>query len=94
MAYVLVRHKVEDYNKWKTVYDGHENTRKKSGCKGARLFNVKDNSNEVVALFEWDSIENAKKFAGSQDLKETMQKAGVSDIPDVFFLEQIQKTNA
>ena len=61
MAYVLVSHKAEDYNKWKPVYDGHESTRKKSGSRGAHLFRNKDNPNEIVILLEWDSFENAKK---------------------------------
>ncbi|HVO74482.1 MAG TPA: hypothetical protein VMT35_10705 [Ignavibacteriaceae bacterium] len=94
MAYVLVRHKVSDYKKWKPIYDGHESTRKKSGSKGARLFRGADDPNKVIILMEWDSFENAKKFAGSQDLKETMQKAGVLEMPDVFFLDEIQKTNS
>ena len=94
MAYMLVKHKVEDYKKWKTVYDGHESIRKKSGSKGAHLFRGKDNSNELVILFEWDSVENAKKFAASQDLRETMQKAGVVEMPDIFYLDEVQKTSA
>ena len=37
MPYVLVRHKVEDYDRWKPVYDDSDGTRKAGGSRGARL---------------------------------------------------------
>ena len=91
MAYLLVRHKVRDYSKWKPVFDEHASTRKTAGSKGARLFRSADNLNEIVIVFEWESAENARKFAQSEDLKKTMQRAGVIDKPDVYFLEEIER---
>lgn len=91
MANFIVRHKVEDYGKWKPVFDAHAATRKAAGCKGGRLFRNSDNPNEIIVVWDWDSVENAKKFAGSVDLRETMMKAGVADHPDLYFLEEIEK---
>lgn len=93
MAYLLVRHKVKDYSKWKTVFDEHSATRKTSGSKGGRLFRNADNPNETMILFEWDSIEKARKFAQSEDLKKTMQRAGVIDKPDVYFIEEVENVS-
>jgi len=93
MAYLLVRHKVKDYSKWKPIFDEHAATRKVSGSKGGRLFRNADNPNETFILFEWESIEKAKKFAQSEDLKKTMLKAGVSDKPDVYFIEEVEKVS-
>jgi heme-degrading monooxygenase HmoA len=92
MPYILVRHKVQDYAKWKTVYDEHGATRKARGSKGARLFRNADNPDEVVVLVEWDNIEKARQFAQSDDLRQAMQRAGVADRPDVYFLEEVQWT--
>lgn len=94
MVFVLVRHKVADFDKWKPAFDEHGKTRKKSGSKGAKVYKSKDNPKEMIILMEWDNIENAKKFAGSQDLKDTMTKAGVVDMPDVYFLEEVEKSSA
>jgi hypothetical protein len=33
MPYLLVRHKVENYAKWKPLFDDHGGTRKASGSK-------------------------------------------------------------
>ena len=91
MPYFLVRHKIKDYAKWKPVFDEHGATRKKSGCKGGHLFRNADNPNELIVLFEWDDLKNARQLAQSEELKKAMERAGVSDKPDLFFLEEIEK---
>lgn len=90
MAYILIRHSVKDYEKWKALFDEHQTTRKKSGSKGGHLYRNAQNPNEILVIFEWDSLDNARKFAESADLHEVMEKAGVIGKPDVYFLEQLE----
>ena len=85
---------VEDYAKWKSNYDQHAATRKASGSKKAHLFRNANNPNELIILFEWDDLGKARSFAQSEDPVKTMQKAGVSDKPDIYFLEEIERTSA
>jgi heme-degrading monooxygenase HmoA len=94
MAQFLVHHKVEDYNKWKPFFDQHSAFRAQNGSKGGKIFRSSNNPNEVFILFEWDSIANAQKFAQSDSLKETMQKAGVQGMPEVHFIEEVSSTSA
>ena len=61
-----------------------------AGCKGGHLLRSTDDPNEVVIFFEWDTMENARRFTGSPDLKEAMERAGVVDQPDVYFLENVE----
>jgi heme-degrading monooxygenase HmoA len=91
MPYVLVRAKVEDYAKWKTVFDQHGATRQASGSKGGYLFRNADDPNETVILFEWDEMEKARQFSQSDDLRQRMQQSGVVDRPDMYFLEEVEK---
>jgi heme-degrading monooxygenase HmoA len=91
MPYLLVRHTVEDYGKWKPVFDEHQSTRRESGSKGSFLSRNAEDSNELVILFEWDDPENARQFARSEDLRETMQRAGVAEQPDIYFLEGVER---
>lgn len=88
MAHVLVRHKVEDFDKWKTQFDEHTSVREENGSKGSHVFRNADNPNEVIVLLEWDNLDNARQFANSDELKEAMQKAGVTDQPDIYFLDE------
>jgi hypothetical protein len=46
-----------------------------------------DDPNEVLVLSEVDSLQKARDFAASSDLREKMQEAGVVDRPDIYFLE-------
>jgi hypothetical protein len=46
-----------------------------------------ENPNEVILLFSVEDPDKAKAFAASDDLCQAMQKAGVSDRPDVYLLE-------
>src|SRR6266403_5561936 len=83
MTYVLVRHKVADFSKWKAEYDANLPTRQKAGLEEEHLLRNIDNPDEVVLLYEAENLHEAQAFARSSDLREAMQKAGVVDKPDI-----------
>jgi hypothetical protein len=87
MMHMLIRHKVADFAKWKPVYDAHASARQSAGLKEEHLLRNADDPNEVILLFSAQDLNKAKAFAASDDLRQAMQKAGVSDKPDVYFLE-------
>jgi heme-degrading monooxygenase HmoA len=89
MPYIMIRHRVKDYATWKPVFDEHGATRKAKGSKGGHLFRSTDDPNEVVIVFEWDDMAKARQFLQSEDLREAMQQAGVSDQPSVYYLEEV-----
>lgn len=93
MPYMIVRHKVEDYARWKALYDEHEAAREAAGCKGTIVFRTADDPNNVVTLFEWDDLANARQFSQSDDLREKMQEAGVMDMPDIYFLNKADQSS-
>jgi hypothetical protein len=85
-SYMLVRHKVRDFDTWKTGYDAHAPKRADSGLAEKYLLRSADDPNEVVILLEAGSLERARAFAESPDLRQKMQEAGVVDKPDIYFL--------
>jgi heme-degrading monooxygenase HmoA len=87
MIHMLIRHKVADFAKWKPVYDAHASARQSAGLKEEHLLRNVEDPNEVILLFSAQDLNKAKAFAVSDDLREAMQKAGVSDKPNVYFLE-------
>ena len=93
MAYMFVRHKVEDWAKWKLIYDEHGATRKTAGCKGTHVFRNSADPNEVMIMLRWDTLEDARRFGESQELREAMGRAGVVDQPDVYFLDDAGRTS-
>ena len=92
MTYVLVLHHVEDYSRWKLLYDDDGIVRKNKGSKGSSVLKNADDPNHIVVITQWENMEMAKNFAESEELKNTMQKAGVIGRPAVFYLEEIEKT--
>jgi hypothetical protein len=85
-SYMLVRHKVRDFSVWKRGYDAHLSKRTDAGLTEKHLLRGATDSNEVVLLFVARDLSRAKTFAESTDLRETMQKLGVLDKPDIYFL--------
>ena len=85
-SYLLVRHKVRDFSDWKRGYDAHLPKRVEAGLTEKYLLRSDNEPNEVILLFVARDPNRAKSFAESPDLKETMQKVGVVDRPDIYFL--------
>ena len=83
---MLVRHKVADFSQWKRGYDAHLPKRAEAGLTEKHLLRGAQDPNEVVLLFEAKDLGRARAFAESADLSETMQKVGVVDKPDIYFL--------
>ena len=92
MAHFLVHHKVEDYKTWKSVFDAHSSLRSEAGSQGGKIYRSTNNPNELYVLLEWDSLENAHKFAQSDSIKEAMKKAGVVGMPAIYFVEEVAET--
>ncbi len=87
---LLIRHTVATFKKWKSVFDAHGPTRKAHGCKGGLVLRSADNPNELVIILRWSDLERARRFAASDDLREMMARAGVSDLPDVYLLDELE----
>jgi heme-degrading monooxygenase HmoA len=88
MAYMFVRHNVQDYEAWKSVFDSVSDLRRRNGEKSYQILRQDNDSNSLVALFEWDNLDNARRYAASAELKEAMQRAGVTGKPEILFLEE------
>lgn len=85
-TYMLVRHKVRDFAEWKRGYNEHLPKRNDAGLTEKYLLHNDQDPNEVIAVFEASDLGRAREFAQSEDLRETMQRVGVVDKPDIYFL--------
>ena len=90
MVHVLIRHKVADFTRWKESFDSHLNTRKHAGELGFHLFQGVDDPREVTLLLDWDSVEHARRFFSSDELRSRMQQAGVVGAADVQYVEDVR----
>ena len=84
MARMFIRHKVNDYAKWRKVYDDFEATRTEMGEIGDSVFQLAGDPNDVTVIHDFDSVDKAKALLESSELREAMRKAGVEGQPDVW----------
>jgi antibiotic biosynthesis monooxygenase (ABM) superfamily enzyme len=88
MAYMFVRHSVQDYEAWKSVFESVSDLRRRNGEESYQILREGNGSSELVALFQWDNLDNARRYAASPELREAMQRAGVVGKPEILFLEE------
>lgn len=88
MPYMLIQHKVEDFAKWKAVFDSKEDLRRTSGEKSAQIFHDAADPTALTLLFEWDTLERARHYTQNPALKAAMMEAGVSGPPTFAFLNE------
>ena len=89
MIYLSVHHTVADYAKWRPFFDAHDTVRRANGATGVvQVYRDLNNPNDITSVIEWDSVENAEKFAQSPDLAETMRNAGVTSVPEAHFMSR------
>jgi hypothetical protein len=76
---------------WESAFEKGIDMRKAGGEKSYQIFHTTDDSNDLVLLFEWDNLGNARKYVRSEQLREAMKWAGVVGEPDVCLLEEVEK---
>jgi quinol monooxygenase YgiN len=89
MASMLVQHSVKDFAAWKKMYDSVADLRASSGELSDQIYRDASDPNKLTAIFKWDSLANAQKYAESPELKAAMEKAGVVGPPNIYFLNEV-----
>lgn len=84
MVRLFVRHKVEDYAKWRQAYDDFEAQRTTMGEIGDWVFQLDGDPTDVTVIHDFESVEKANAFANSAELHTAMSTAGVAGKPDVW----------
>jgi ABC-type sugar transport system substrate-binding protein len=82
---MFVRHEVADYATWRKAYDGFRATQQKMGVVSQAVYQSTDDPNDVTVIHDFHSLDKAKAFAASPELKTAMEKAGVKGAPQVWY---------
>jgi quinol monooxygenase YgiN len=87
----LVRHRVTDFDAWKTVYDNFAPIQAEHGVRAHQVLRSLENRNELTIAHTFDSIDAAKTFFAMPELKTAMIDAGVkSDSISVMYYDEIE----
>ncbi len=88
MPYTMARATVEDYAKFREVFDGADEMRKSAGALSSAVYQSVDDPNEVIIEIEFPTVDAAKAFQGSQELRETQQRAGLKEPPRMLVVNE------
>ncbi len=88
MTTLAVRQSVQDYDSWKTVFDGHEPVRRSHGATGHRVLRA---GNDVLVLIEFPDESGAQSFGADLSLRDAMHDAGVVGTPDISLRSEASK---
>ena len=91
MPYVLIHHNVADYDRFRAVFDDDAARRKRLGSQGGRLLRSTLGPNDFFALFEWDDVENARKFVASYETREALEWVLPIEEVRAFVLEDVEE---
>jgi len=86
MPAILVNHRVADFKTWLKVYEEHEPVRRAATATNSTVWQAQDDPNNVFIVIECTDLAKIKAFAESEDLKQTMAKAGVIGKPTMQVL--------
>ena len=82
-ATLIVRHPVKDFDAWKVVYDEVGTLRDQHGCTYDRVLRLPTDGNDVVAIHDFPTVEQAEAFAADPALKAAMERSGVTAAPRI-----------
>jgi heme-degrading monooxygenase HmoA len=87
----LVRHRVADFDTWRTEYDGFAPIQAEHGVQGHQVLRSIENPNDVIVTHTFDSREAASAFFAMPELKEAMGKAGVDpDSVKISYFDEVE----
>lgn len=91
---IEIMHTVADFDKWKPAYESHDSVRAAYGLSKLALGRGIDNPNMVFVVNKISDIQKARDFTVLPDLKDAMQKAGVTSKPDFSYYDVMRDDNS
>ncbi|MFL6136317.1 MAG: antibiotic biosynthesis monooxygenase [Frankiaceae bacterium] len=79
MATTFLRHNVNDYDEWRQVYDSVADLQRAGGVIEEAVYRSMDDPNEVLVMHRFGSLQEARAFFESDELRAAIDKAGVKE---------------
>ena len=89
MPYLIVKHKVKDFNQWLAVFESHAEAQKEAGFGEPQILRDYKDPNMVVCLFKVQDIMKARAFTQAPNVADVIEQAGVIGTPEGLWLEEL-----
>jgi hypothetical protein len=95
MALLIIEHVVGDYETFTKVFVEDEERRRRGGSRGARVYTVAGDPNNVRVVLDFDTAEQARAHAEGLELHEAIKWAtGNVSMPSFVVLEHVIDADA
>jgi hypothetical protein len=84
MPYVIRRFKVEDFAQAKRAWNESAGLRSSQGVRSEQLFRNPDDPQDALALYEYDSLDQARQHDQAPQIQEARQRGGVTVLATYF----------
>ena len=88
MTRLMVQLTTTDFSQWKKGFETGAELRSSFGALSDQVFQDASDPNQATVLLEMESLEQARRFAASHELKEAMERSGVTGKPSFTFLNE------
>lgn len=95
MALLIIEHTVGDFETFKTVFMDDEDRRRRGGSRGARVYRVADDPNDIRVVLDFDTAQQAREHAEGLELHEAIKWATSNvSMPSFVVLEQVMVSDS
>jgi hypothetical protein len=88
MPYLLIQQSIENYEQWRSVFDEQRDVRKSAGALRSQVLRDAGEPEKLTVLVEFDTLENAQRYAQRPQLPEIMRSAGIIERTKTEFLTE------
>lgn len=88
MASTILAIEVEDYDKWRSMFDSMGEVREEYNIRTGRVYQDVANPNMITVVIEGD-LSDLQAYGESQALKEAMAEGGVVGPPQVSLVNDV-----
>ena len=88
MIYMLCRNRVEDYARWRVVFDSHKEAHQSSGLRLIEMWRDLEDPNNIFFSLEVTDLASAREFISTPEAAEAGEVSGVID-GEAHFVESI-----
>jgi heme-degrading monooxygenase HmoA len=88
MITMFVRHTVDDFDTWHKAVEEFAPTLRANGVVGSAFYRSVDDPNDLTVAHDFETLEAARAFAESDELRTARPKAGVKGDLNVWFAKK------
>ncbi len=91
---MMIKHPVADFDAWKTVFLAHDSIRQAYGISSYAIGRNMDDPNQLIVIDKIADMQKAKEFGAMPELKDAMDKAGVTGPPSFDYADVMRNDDS